>query len=99
MSEAAEAKPKKAPPPRGPSPENAQRLQYIKERTEQEPGVTSPTIAKELEISTLSCSQLADRLVRKGEIQLRKIAGGTRTYYPAGYDMSTIVDPEPPVAE
>ena len=91
MNAPAETAAPKAPPvPRGPSPENQARLDYIVQRAASEPGVTSPTIAKELEIGTLTCSQLADRLVRKGDIQLRKTAGGVRTYYPAGFDMSTI---------
>lgn len=91
MNAPAEAPAKKTPPvPRGPSPENQARLDYIVQRAANEPGVTSPTIAKELGIGTLTCSQLADRLVRKNEIQVHKIAGGVRTYYPAGYDMSTI---------
>ena len=76
--------------PRGPSPENQARLDYITQRTESEPGVRSTAIAKELGITTLSCGQLADRLVRKGDIQLVKIAGGIRTYYPKGYDVSTV---------
>lgn len=80
---------------RGPNPENVQRLEHIVTRAKQEPGVTSPTIAKELGISTLSCGQLADRLVRKGDIQLHKMLSGMRTYYPAGYDMSTIPAEEP----
>lgn len=77
---------KKGPPvPRGPSPENQKRLDHIVARANKEPGVPSPTIAKELNMSTLQLSQLADRLVRKGKIVLVKIAGGVRTYYPEGY--------------
>lgn len=82
--------------PRGPSPENAQRLQYILDRTTQEPGVASPTLAKELGISTLSCSQLTDRLVRKGEIVVKKNDKGVRQNYPAGY---VFPEPEAPAAE
>lgn len=90
-AETTEAATTKAPGvPRAPSPENQARLDYIVQRAASEPGVTSPAIAKELGIGTLTCSQLADRLVRKGEIQLLKIAGGVRTYYPAGYDMASI---------
>lgn len=91
MNAPAETAETKAPAvPRGPSPENQARLDYIVQRAASEPGVTSPTIAKELGIGTLTCSQLADRLVRKGQIQLHKVAGGVRTYYPVGFDMSSI---------
>lgn len=65
------------------SPENQKRLDFILKAVQQNPGVSSPTIAKELEISTLQCSQLADRLVRKGEIVVKKVEGGIRTYHPA----------------
>lgn len=96
MNATTEEAPKASPVPRGPSPENQARLDYIVQRAASEPGVTSPTIAKELEIGTLACGQLADRLVRKGEIQLYKV-GSLRTYYPAGYDLSSI--PAEPPAE
>lgn len=65
------------------SPENQKRLDHILKAVHGKPGVTSPTIARELGISTLQCSQLADRLVRRGEIRVEKIEGGIRTYYPA----------------
>lgn len=65
------------------SPENQARLDFILRAVEGKPGVTSPTIARELGISTLQCSQLADRLVRRGEIRVEKVEGGIRTYYPA----------------
>lgn len=98
-AETTEAATTKAPGvPRAPSPENQARLDYIVQRAASEPGVTSPAIAKELGIGTLTCSQLADRLVRKGEIQLLKVAGGVRTYYPAGYDMASIPAPAAPEA-
>lgn len=96
-TEATQAPTEKTPKgPRGPSPENAARLQYIIDRTNQEPGVASPTLAKELEISTLSCSQLTDRLVRKGEIIVKKNDKGVRQNYPVGY---TFPEPETPAAE
>lgn len=82
--------------PRGPSPENQARLDYITQRAANEPGVHSPTIAKELGMTTLACGQLADRLVRKGEILLHKLADGKRTYYPKGYDLSSIPAEAPP---
>lgn len=66
---------------RGPSPENAERLDHILERTKAEPGIESPTLAAELDITTLQCSQLADRLVRNGDIAVFKLANGVRTYY------------------
>lgn len=66
---------------RGPNPENAKRLEHILERTTAEPGITSPTLADELGITTLQCSQLADRLVRDGAIAVFKLASGVRTYY------------------
>ena len=66
---------------RGPSPENAERLDHILERTKAEPGIPSPTLAVELDITTLQCSQLADRLVRNGDIAVFKLANGVRTYY------------------
>jgi topoisomerase IA-like protein len=81
----------KAPPvPRGPSPENAARLDHILKRSTNEPGVASPILAKELGISTLSCSQLTDRLVRQGKLVIRKVDGGVRTNYPAGYDFTDV---------
>lgn len=66
---------------RGPNPENAKRLEHILERTKAEPGITSPALAAELEITTLQCSQLADRLVRDEQIAVFKRANGVRTYY------------------
>ena len=61
--------------------DNAERLEYILKRTKEEPGVTSPTLAKELDITTLACSQLTDRLVKKGELSIFKLASGVRTNY------------------
>lgn len=66
---------------RGPSPENQKRLDYILQRTTEEPGISSPVIAKELGISTLQTSQLTDRLVKAGKIVVHKIEGGVRTNY------------------
>jgi len=94
MNAQTEEAPKAAAVPRSPSPENQARLDYIVQRTESEPGVSSPTIAKELEIGTLPCGQLADRLVRKGDILLHKV-GSLRTYYPKGYDLTKIPAPAP----
>ena len=86
---------KKAPVPRGPNPENQRRLDYIVQRTKEVPGITSPTIAKELGISTLQCSQLTDRLVKAGTIVIKKV-GPIRTNYPAGYPIPE--DPAPEAA-
>lgn len=77
---------KGSPVPRTPSAENQARLDHILKRTAEEPGVTSPTLARELNISTLQCSQLTDRLVKRGELLIIKIAGGVRTNYLPGED-------------
>lgn len=64
--------------------ENLARLEHIKARLTEEPGVSSADLAREMKITSLSCSQLGDRLVKKGEVVLRKLMNGQRTYYPAG---------------
>lgn len=64
---------------RGPNLENQSRLDTILARTKAEPGVESRVLADELGITTLQCSQLTDRLVRSGEIEIFKKANGVRT--------------------
>lgn len=66
---------------RGAGPENQARLDHILARAKEEPGIESPKVAHELQITTLQCSQLADRLVRAGTLGVFKLANGTRTYY------------------
>lgn len=80
-----EAKPKAPPVPRGPSPENQARLDKVIELAAAKPGITNPEVAKELGMSTLACSQLIDRLVKKGKLQLVKGERSVRMYYPAGH--------------
>lgn len=80
-----EAKPKAPPVPRGPSPENQARLDKVIELAAAKPGITNPEVSKELGMSTLACSQLIDRLVKKGKLQLVKGERSVRMYYPAGH--------------
>lgn len=67
---------------RAPSAENQKRLDTIVAMTEKTPGVASRVIADKLNITTLQCSQLADRLVEAETIKMFKLANGQRTYYP-----------------
>ena len=67
---------------RAPSAENQKRLDTIVSMTEKTPGVASRVIADKLDITTLQCSQLADRLVEAETIKVFKLANGQRTYYP-----------------
>lgn len=53
---------------------NQARLDHIMTRTKAEPGVESRVLAGELDITTLQCSQLTDRLVKSGEIEIFKKA-------------------------
>lgn len=71
-------------PGREASSKTQERLNTILETTKAQPGVTSPEIAKILDISTLTCSQLGDRLVKSGQIVLVKLPSNVRTYYRPG---------------
>lgn len=70
--------PKKATPGRAVREENQARLDHILARTKEEPGILSATLAQELDITTLQCSQLTDRLVKAGTIEFFKRANGQR---------------------
>lgn len=63
------------------SEETQNRMDYIKTRVVEEPGVLSAELARELDMNSLACSQLGDRMVKAGVIDLFKLANGQRSYY------------------
>jgi hypothetical protein len=81
-----------APEKRGPrtNPETAGRLAHLAARAISEPGVASAVLAKELNITSLLCGQLGDRLVKQEGVLLFKLPNGHRTYYPVGTDMEKV---------
>lgn len=80
-------------PGRKPSPETVEIRKKIIEMTRKKPGITSPEIAERLEIGTLSLAQIANRLVKTGEIKMVKLRSGVRTYYLP--DAEVKPEPEP----
>lgn len=74
----------KKPLGRSTRPENQARIEYILKRVNEAPGISSPDLAKEMEIPSMATSHFGDRLVRQGLIKMvKKVPTGTRTYYPA----------------
>ena len=63
------------------SPKTQERLAHIYKRTQEEPGILSATLANELDITSLQCSQLGDRLVNQGLIEVFKLANGARANF------------------
>lgn len=68
-------------PGRKPYPETVEIMEKIVQMTRKEPGIKSPEIAERLGVGTLLLAQLANRLVKRGEIKLVKLRSGVRTYY------------------
>lgn len=85
----------KTPTGRKPNPENAAFQKKIVTFVKKKPGITSPEVAERLELGTLKTAQLANSLINQGEIVLRKLSNGVRTYYAPGVDFK----PDPTLAE
>lgn len=71
-------------PGRQPSEETQKRIDHILARVKEEPGILSADLARELDMGSLPCSQLGDRLVKSGQIAMFKLASGQRSYYMPG---------------